>query len=189
VFADPLRTRPVNTEIPRTKKRATSRRLLQITGWIDEPLMLQLREHARDHKLSMSEAVRGLLREMMHQKLAKHHEAALPELIDKRIAKANRSLASRMAKLLAWLLYDSGQIKALANNTLGMQKGMTQEMHKDILEDADRQTKKRFKRMNPALADFMDAVEQWLLSADEEAPANGKPRVPNEDQGKGGSGF
>ena len=44
----------------------------------------------------MSEAVRGLLREMMRQKLARHHEAALPEMIDTRIARANRALASRL---------------------------------------------------------------------------------------------
>ena len=180
VFADPMRERLSNTKTTRTKKRSTSRRLLQITSWIDEPLMLELREHARDNKLSMSEAVRGLLREMMRQKLAKHHEAALPELIDTRIARANRALASRLVRLLAWLLYDTGQIKALANNTLGMQKGMTQELHKDILQDANRHTKTRFSRHNPELDDFMDAIEQWLVSVEEEGertpaePTNGR---------------
>jgi hypothetical protein len=163
VFADPMREDSLNTAIPRTKKRSTKRRLLQITGWIDKPLMLQVREHAHDKKLSMSEAVRGLLREMMNQKLAKHHEAALPEMIDQRIARGNRALASRLVRLLAWLLYDTGQIKALANNTLGMQKGMTEQLHKDIIQDADRQTKTRFARQNPDLAAFMDAIEQWLL--------------------------
>ena len=59
---------------------------------------------------------------------------------------------------------------------------MTQELHKDILTDADRQTKARFSRHNPELAAFMDAIEQWLLTSDEEgerAPAahtNGQRR-------------
>ena len=185
VFADPMRERLSNTKTTRTKKRSTSRRLLQITSWIDEPLMLQLREHARDNKLSMSEAVRGLLREMMRQKLARHHEAALPEMIDTRIARANRALASRLVRLLAWLLYDTGQIKALANNTLGMQKGMTQELHKEILQDADRQTKARFSRQNPDLADFMDAIEQWLGAAEEEGERTPAAHT-NGNIGKGG---
>jgi len=185
VFADTARKRVVNTKTPRTKKRSTKRRLLQITGWIDEPLMLQLREHAHDKKLSMSEAVRGLLREMMHQKLAKHHEAALPEMIDQRIARANRALASRLVKLLAWLLYDTGQIKAISNNMLGMQKGMTREMHKDILHDADRQTKARFSRHNPDLAEFMAAIEQWLLSGEEEGESAPAAQT-NGHKGRGG---
>src|SRR2546421_159908 len=88
VFADTLRERPVNTKVARTKKHSSKRRLQQITSWVDNPLMLQLREHASDKKLSMSEAIRGLLREIMNQNLRKQHQAALPELIDQATAKA-----------------------------------------------------------------------------------------------------
>lgn len=70
-----------------------------------------------------------------------------------------------------------------------MQKGMTEHMHKDILKDADRQTKARFTRMNPDLAEFMDAIEKWLLSETRQAQTNGKPQAPNGTIGKGGRGF
>ena len=49
-----------------------------------------------------------------------------------------------------------------------MQKGMTQELHKDILADANRQTKARFARQNSELTEFMDAIEHWLVSTEEE---------------------
>ena len=42
---------------------------------------------------------------------------------------------------------------------------MGEQMLKDILQDADRQTRARFSRMDPQLSDFIDAVvDQWLAS-------------------------
>ena len=61
-------------------------------------------------------------------------------------------------------------------NLLGMQKGMTGEMLKDILRDADRQTKTRLSRKNPELTEFVDAMEKWLVAAEED-----------EEQGGGGT--
>ena len=97
---------------------------------------------------------------------------------------------SRLKRIpLVWLIFDVGHIKALASNTLGMQKGATPEMLTDILQQANRNTQAALKRKRPELAPLVAAVEQWLLAeeeTDEETPpppgANGKP-------GRGGRGI
>jgi hypothetical protein len=54
-----------------------------------------------------------------------------------------------------------------------MQKGMNEEMLKDILRDADRQTKTRLSRKNPELTEFVDAMEKWLVAAEEDEEEGG----------------
>ena len=130
--------------------------------------MLKRQLKARKKGLSMSRTVRRLLRKVLSEDDGSVDEALDAEMIMESHARDTRTLASRLVKLLAWLLYDTGQIKALANNTLGLQKGMTEQMHKDILTDANRQTSARFSRQNPDLADFMDAIEKWLIAGEEE---------------------
>jgi hypothetical protein len=67
-----------------------------------------------------------------------------------------------------------------------MQKGMTGDMLKDILQDADRRTKARLSRMNPELEPFIDAVvEKWLRGDGEGERAPGEDT--NGNSGRGGS--
>ena len=68
-------------------------------------------------------------------------------------------------------------------NLLGMQKGMTGEMLKDILRDADRQTKTRLSRKNPELTEFVDAMEKWLVAEEKDPQESG-----GETNGKSGRG-
>ena len=174
--ANPPRTPSVNTAGARTHKRSTKRRLCQIASWVDDPLMLQLKEHARSQKLSMSEAVRGLLREIMLQKLEKQQAAALPELIERAVGHAIRRMAAPLATFLVRLTFDVGQIKTLSTNTLGMQEGVTEELLKNILADADRRTRGSLSRKNPKLTLLIKAVEEWLLSGEDGLTA---PQAPH----------
>jgi hypothetical protein len=161
-----------NTKVSRSKKRSTRRRLSQLATWVEDPIVFKIQQHARKKSLSVSKTIRRLLIKVLKDEEGVE-DALDTEALREGLARDNRLMAKRLVKLLAWLLYDMGQVKALANNTLGLQKGMTQELHKDILTDADRQTKARFSRQNPDLAAFMEAIEKWLLSdeAGERAPA------------------
>jgi hypothetical protein len=129
--------------------------------------MLQLKEHARSKRLSMSEAVRGLLREIMLQKLEKQQAAALPELIERAVRRANSRMAAGMASFLVRIVFELGDIKALSSNTLGLQPGVTEKLLKDILANADQSTRHSLKRKNPKLTPLITAVEEWLLTGQE----------------------
>jgi hypothetical protein len=174
---------PQNTKTQRTKKRSTSRRLSQLATWVEDPIVFKIQQYARKKNLSLSKTIRKLLIKVLADEEGVN-DALDTEALREALARDNRRMVQRLVRLLAWLLYDTGQIKAISNNMLGMQKGMTEQMHKDILQDADRQTKTRFSRQNPELADFMDAIEQWLLSDEEgeSAPAE----ETNGNSGRGG---
>ena len=181
---DPGAYTPTNTKAPRSKKRSTKRRLSQLATWVEDPIVFKIQQHARKKNLSMSKTIRKLLIKVLADEEGVH-DALDTEALREALARENRRMAKRLVRLLAWLLYDTGQIKALANNMLGMQKGMTQELHKDILADADRHTKTRFSHQNPELADFMDAIEQWLGAAEEEGERTPAAHT-NGNIGKGG---
>ena len=152
--------------------------------WMEDPIVSKVERKARKRDLSKSAA----LREIVLIGLA--HDPDVDAALERESLRESHSrdirlLAARLARLYVELLFDVGHIKALANNILGMQKGMTQQMHKEILQDADRQTKRNLSRANPELTPFIDAIEKWLRQGEDEesaAQTNGK-------SGKGGKGI
>jgi hypothetical protein len=117
-----------------------------------------------------------LLEAKVREQLHKQQAATLDRTIERSIAKATRSFASRLAFLLVWIIYDVGDIKALASNTLGMQKGASPEMLTDILHQANRTTQAALARKKPELSPLVAAVEQWLVAEEEgEAEAQTPP--------------
>jgi hypothetical protein len=183
---DPPRTPVSNTAIPRTKKHSKKRRLSQMATWVEDPIVFKVRQKARKRDLSTSAALREIVL------IGLQHDPDVDEALERESlreshARDTRVLASRLARLYVELLFDVGHIKALANNILGMQKGMTQELHKDILQDADRQTKRNLSRANPELAPFIDAIEKWLRQGEDEETAPNQHA--NGNSGKGGKGI
>jgi hypothetical protein len=148
------RTRQVNNNTYRSQNHSTSRKKRQIASWVDEPIRLQLQELARSQDLSMSETIHGLLKEILRQKFHEQQAATLPELIDKAVAKANRSLATRLVWLLVRIYYDTGQTRVLATNTLGRQEGMSEENLKGIIEMAEQRTRANLTRKTPQLTEL-----------------------------------
>jgi hypothetical protein len=133
-----------------------------------------------------------LLEAKVREKLHKQQAAALDSTIERGIAKAYRSFASRMAFLLIWLIFDVGAIKALASNTLSMQQGATPELLTDIFKQANRTTQAALARKRPELAPLVEVVEQWLLAAEEEAHTQPPPKSApgaNGKPGRGGNGL
>src|SRR5215211_3207535 len=168
--AEPARTSLSNTPIPRTKKRSRQRRLSQIATWAEDPIVFKVRKLARDKKLSMSKTLRSIVIKGLSQEEGDLNQALDAESLQESVKRDNRRLGRRLSWLLIWLIFDVSHIKAHTTNLLGMQKGMTGEMLTDILRDADRQTKTRLSRKNPELTEFVDAIEKWLLSAEEDLP-------------------
>jgi hypothetical protein len=168
IVGDTPRTRQSNTKIPRSQNHFTRQKLRQVASWVDEPIIAQLQELARSQGLSMSQTIHDLLKEILRQKFHQQQAATLPSLIEKAVAKSNRSLATRLTWLLVRIAFDTGQTRVLTTNTLGMQDGITQDSLKEILDTADRRTKANLTRKTPQLTELMEAVEKWLLEGEEE---------------------
>jgi hypothetical protein len=173
ILSDTPRTPLQYTKSTRVQNHSTRRKLHQIASWVEDPIILQLQELSRIQKLSMSQTIRGLLKEILRQKFYQQQAATLPEIIEQAVAKANRQLATRFAWLLTRIAFDMGHTKVLTTNILGLQEGMTEETLKEILDTADKRTKANITRKTPQLTELMESVEKWLLEEEVE-------------QGKGG---
>jgi hypothetical protein len=95
--SDPARTSLSNTTIHRPKKRSTKRRLQQLATWVDEPLVVQVKDFANSYKpaVSISTAIRDLLKEIFQLKFEKRQAAQLPTIIMKAVFRAFRALSNR----------------------------------------------------------------------------------------------
>jgi hypothetical protein len=185
--SDPSRTSVSNTKVSRTKKRSRPGRLSQLATWVEDPIVFKVRKLARDKNLSQSKALRRVVIKGLSAEDGELDEALDRESLLERHARDNRRLARRLSWLLIWLLFDVSHIKAHTTNLLSMQKGMSEEMFKDILQDADRRTKTKLSRKNPELTEFVDALEQWLAAEEEDPKASGEGT--NGHRGRGGSAL
>jgi hypothetical protein len=140
---------------------------------VEDPIVFKIRKLARDKNLSQSKALRRVVIKGLSAEDGELDEALDIESLAERYARDNRRLGRRLSWLLIWLLFDVSHIKAHTTNLLGMQKGMTEDMLKDIFTDADRHTKTRLARKNPELTGFVDAIEQWLSAEEEDPKASG----------------
>jgi hypothetical protein len=84
--SDPARTPLSDTESPRPKKHSKKRRLHQLATWVEDPIVLQIKDIARSYKphpVSISTAIRDLLKQILQQKFEQIHAAQLPTIIMK----------------------------------------------------------------------------------------------------------
>ena len=163
------RTQQPSNKPTRSQNHSVKRRTVQVAAWVDHPIREQLLAIARSEGLSLSQTIAALLQEILRQRLHVQQAATLETVIEQGIAKAHRSLATRLAWLLVRIAFDTGQTRVIATNILGMQEGMTEHTLKDILATADQRTKANLTRRTPQLTELMAAVEQWLLQGEEEA--------------------
>ena len=140
--------------------------------WVNPIVKAEVQRQAELTGLSVSATGAALLEEILRQKLHVQQAATLETVLEKIIAKANLSLATRLSWLLVRIAFDTGQTRVLATNTLGMQEGMTEENLKEILATADKRTKANLTRKTPQLIDLMEAVEKWLLEGEKEGKTN-----------------
>jgi hypothetical protein len=75
---------------------------------------------------------------------------------------------TRLAWLLVRVAFASEQTRAIAANILGRQQGMTEETLKTILAMTKRSAHAQLTRRNPALAELLVAVKQWVGQAENE---------------------
>ena len=163
------------TKPPRSQSGSVSSRAkVPMTLHIDPILKAEIQRQACLNGNSASSEGGAMLEAKAREQLHKQQAATLEVTLQRLYAKANRSMAKKLAFFLTVILFDVGQIKVHTTNLLGMQKGMTGDMLKDILTDADRQTKRRLSRKYPELTDLIKAVEEWLVAAEEDEEGRGE---------------
>jgi hypothetical protein len=155
-----------------------------MTLHIDPILKADIQRQARLNGNSASTEGGAMLEAKAREQLHKQQAATLEVTLERLYAKANRRMAKKLAFFLTVILFDVGQIKVMTTNNLGMQKGMNEELLKDILKDADRQSRARLSRKYPELTGLIKAVEEWLLADEEDEDAGGGET--NGNKGRGG---
>ena|SRR5215211_5083224 len=177
------------TKSPRSKSESTrSRAKVPMTLHIDPILKAEVMRLAtlntanKDDSASAEGA--ALLEAMVRQKIHIQQAATLETTLERLMATFYRRMAKKFAFFLTTILFDVGQTKVLTTNLLGMQKGMSEDMLKAILTDADKHTKRRLSRKYPELTEFTQAIEQWLLGDEEEEEESGGGT--NGHRGRGG---
>jgi hypothetical protein len=161
-----------------------------MTFHIDPILKADIQRRAHINGNSASSEGEAMLEAKAREDLHTQQVENLETTMERIHAKAYRRMARKLSFFLTAILFDVGETKVLTTNLLGMQKGMTEDMLKDILTDADRQTKRRLSRKYPELTGFTQAIEQWLLSDEEDEDAseggtNGH-KGTNGQRGRGG---
>ena len=186
---------PSGTKPQRSKSGSTSSRAkVPFTIHIDPIVKADIQRQAKLNGNSPSAEGAALLEAKAREELHKQQAATLDTKLERLMATFYRRMAGKLAFFLTIIVFTTGNTNVLVNNILGMQKGMTGELLKDILQDADRQTKRSLSRKYPDLAPIIDAVEQWLLTEEEgeSAPAGDPPssrQEANGHKGKGGKGI
>jgi predicted kinase len=155
-----------------------------MTFHIDPILKADIQRRASLNGNSASSEGEAMLEAKAREDLHKQQAENLATTMERMHAKANRRMAKKLSFFLTAILFDVGETKVLTTNLLGMQKGMTEDMLKDILTDADKHTKRRLSRKYPELTEFTQAIEQWLLGDEEEEEESGGGT--NGARGRGG---
>jgi hypothetical protein len=187
------RTGP-GTKHPRSKSASDRPRpKVPFTLHVDPILKADVKRLATLNKRNTTDSASAegaaLLEAKVREEIHQQQSSTLDATVARSVAKAYRSFASRMAFLLIWIIYDVGDIKALASNTLGMQQGASPELLTDIFKQANRTTRAALARKRPELSPLVAAVEQWLAAEEEgEAEAQTPPEPPgaNGKQERGG---
>jgi hypothetical protein len=164
---NPARSHPLNNNPKRSKNHgSTKRKTVHLVLWVNPIVKAELQRIAEREGLSMSKAGGTLLERALQQNIDMQYNALLTPVIEAAIKKEIRSFSNRLAMLLARTLFASEQTRSLTTNILGRQPGITEDLLKHILAMSQKAAKGTLSRKTPP--ELIAAIEQWLLSSDEE---------------------
>jgi hypothetical protein len=122
--------------------------------------------------VSVSRAGGTFLEQALQQHIDMQYSALLQPIIEKAIAQQMRSYSTRIAVLLVRTAFASEQTRGIVTNILGRQPGVTPDVLTTILDGSSKTAKGNITRRTPQLSELIDAVEQWIRTAEEEQRAN-----------------
>ena len=116
---DGSRSLHLNNNIPHSQNSPfTKMKAVPMQLWVNPIVKAEVQRQAQIDGLSLSATGAALLEEMLRQKLHVQQAATLETVLEKIIAKSNRSLATRLVWLLVRIAFDTGQTRVLSTNIL-----------------------------------------------------------------------
>jgi hypothetical protein len=170
----PPRPQTLNRNTPRSQNRPIpKRKTVHLTLWVDPIVNAELQRLAEQEGLTVSKTGSAFLEQALQNNVDMHYSALLEPIIKTAIRKHLFGGFNRLAWLLVRIAFDAEQTRAIVTNILGRQQGMTEDTLKTILAMSQRTAKGNITRRSPEMRELIDAVENWLLSKDEEQePSN-----------------
>jgi hypothetical protein len=156
----PNTTRSTNGNVPKT-------RTVQLNLWVSPREKAEVKRLAEQEGLSASATGRAFMVRGMQAHIDMHYSATLPPIIENAIRKEMRGMANRFAWLLVRVAFDTGQTRAVVNNLLSRQAGVTDEILKNILARAQQIAKGNITRRTPQIKELVEAVEKWLTDTEQ----------------------
>jgi hypothetical protein len=168
------RAKPLNSKLPRSQNRSTrTKRTQKLTLWVEPIVKDELERIAKREGLSLSKSGAAFLKRSLQQNIDLEYSALLTPIIEAAIDKRMTARDNRLAWLLVRVAFASEQTRAIATNILGRQQGMTEDILKNILAMSQRTAKGNITRSSPELRELINAIDNWLLSKDQEQePSN-----------------
>src|SRR6266702_769274 len=158
-----MRPRQMETDIPRSQKKSTTRRKpVHLTLWVKPVVKTELQRIAERDGLSVSATGGAFLEKAMQTNIDMQYGALFQPIMEQAIRKHMRSYSSRIAVLLVRSLFASEQTRSLATNMLGRHPGVTQPILEEILNGSSQAAKRNITRITPQLADLLKEVERWM---------------------------
>jgi hypothetical protein len=168
------REQSLNSKLPRSQNRPTrNKRTKKLTLWVEPIVKDELERIAKREGLSLSKSGAAFLKRSLQQNIDLEYSALLTPIIEAAIDKRMNARDNRLAWLLVRVAFASEQTRAIATNILGRQQGMTEDILKNILAMSQRTAKGNITRSSPELRELITAIDNWLLSKDQEQePSN-----------------
>ena len=163
-----MRPQEMNSNRHRSQNRPTAKRkTVHLTLWVKPVVKSELERIAESEGVSVSKAGGALLEQAIQQNVDMQYSALLQPIIEQAIAKQMRSYSSRIAMLLVRVAFASEQTRGIVTNILGRQPGVTPDVLTTILDGSSNTAKGNITRKTPQLTELMEAVEHWMVAAEE----------------------
>jgi hypothetical protein len=160
-------SQPLNNKTDRSQKHgSTKRKTVHLVLWVKPIIKAEIQRIAQQEGLSLSKTAGTMLARALDGHMDRHYHALLAPVIESAINKEIRSYSNRIATLIARTLFASEQTRSLTTNILGRQPGVNEDLLKHILAMSQKAAKGNLTRKTPP--ELIDAIEQWLLTKDEE---------------------
>jgi hypothetical protein len=158
----------VNSNPPHSPEQPSrQQKAVVITLWVKPELKTELKRVAEQDGLSISAAGGAFLHKALQQNVDMQYGALLGPIIEKAIDRRMRARDNRLVALLVRIAFETGQIRGIVTNHLGIQPGMTEDIIQTVLTKSEDEAKSNITRLTPQIAEMINELKNW--KSDEEA--------------------
>jgi hypothetical protein len=130
-------------------------------------LKTELKRIAEQDGVSISAAGGAFLHKALQQNADMQYGALLGPIIEKAIDRRMRARDNRLVALLVRIAFETGQIRGIVTNHLGIQPGITEDIIQTVLTKSEADAKSNITRLTPQIAEMINELKNW--KSDEEA--------------------